>query len=43
MSINKGINFPEYLQEKIASICAKSTDIDNIYVSVNKTLTLICS
>ena len=34
MSINKGINFPEYLQEKIASIRAKSTDIDNIYVSV---------
>ena len=34
MSINKGINFPEYLREKIASIRAKSTDIDYIYVSV---------
>ena len=34
MSVNKGINFHEYLQEKIASIRAKSTDIDNIYVSV---------
>ena len=34
MSIDKGNNFPEYLQEKITSIRAKSTDIDNIYASI---------
>ena len=34
MSIDKGVNLPEYLQEKITSIRAKSTDIDNIYASV---------
>ena len=34
MSIDKGVNLSEYLQEKITSIRAKSTDIDNIYASV---------
>ena len=34
MSIDKGVNLSEYLQEKITSIRAKSTDIDNIYASI---------
>ena len=34
MSIDKGVNLPEYLQENITSIRAKSTDIDNIYASI---------
>ena len=34
MSIDKGVNLPEYLQEKISSIRAKSTDFGNIYVTV---------
>ena len=31
-SINKGVNLPEYLHEKITSIRAKSTDIDKQYL-----------
>ena len=34
MSIDNGVNLPEYLQENITSIRAKSTDIDNIYASI---------
>ena len=34
MSLNKGVNFPEYLQEKITSISAKSIDTDNIYARI---------
>ena len=34
MSIDKGVNLPEYLQEKITSIRAKSIDIDNIYANI---------